>query len=238
MPPSRSDLIAASRSSDRVAVSMTRPAKPSASAARLLSTRLMWTATRLRVWSRPSDRSTFLSVVDSRVKVRLTGVVRGRWAQIVWKSRPAWVHKAYLVGSNRAAVAADRRTAGLSGATAGASSARCPDGSAVEIGLRPNAVKVYRAVCAAFPAVSAWGGRSGSGGNHGAGLALDIMCSGSLGDAVARYLRSHASELGVSEVIWSQRIWTSKRSSEGWRAMSDRGSTTANHYDHVHVSVY
>ncbi|MDQ1640746.1 MAG: hypothetical protein QOJ90_97, partial [Actinomycetota bacterium] len=28
------------------------------------------------------------------------------------------------------------------------------------------------------------------------------------------------------------------RSSEGWRPMADRGSTTANHYDHVHVSVY
>jgi hypothetical protein len=39
-------------------------------------------------------------------------------------------------------------------------------------------------------------------------------------------------------VIWSQHIWTVQRSSEGWRAMPDRGSTTANHYDHVHVSVY
>jgi hypothetical protein len=29
-----------------------------------------------------------------------------------------------------------------------------------------------------------------------------------------------------------------ERSSEGWRYMSDRGSTTANHYDHVHVSVF
>ena len=27
-------------------------------------------------------------------------------------------------------------------------------------------------------------------------------------------------------------------SGEGWRGMSDRGSTTANHYDHVHVTVY
>jgi hypothetical protein len=26
------------------------------------------------------------------------------------------------------------------------------------------------------------------------------------------------------------------RASEGWRYMEDRGSTTANHYDHVHVS--
>ena len=28
------------------------------------------------------------------------------------------------------------------------------------------------------------------------------------------------------------------RAGEGWRWQPDRGSTTANHYDHVHVSVY
>ena len=81
-------------------------------------------------------------------------------------------------------------------------------------------------------------GRPRAPANHGAGLALDIMCTGSLGDAVAAYVRAHAGELGVSEVIWAQRIWTVQRGGEGWRPMSDRGSSTANHYDHVHVSVY
>jgi hypothetical protein len=60
----------------------------------------------------------------------------------------------------------------------------------------------------------------------------------STGDAIAEYVRSNAGSLGVSGVIWSQRIWTVQRSSEGWRAMPDRGSTTANHYDHVHVTTY
>ena len=64
------------------------------------------------------------------------------------------------------------------------------------------------------------------------------MCTGSLGDAIANYVRAHASSFGVSEVIWEQHIWSVQRSSEGWRLMEDRGSTTANHYDHVHVSVY
>ena len=107
----------------------------------------------------------------------------------------------------------------------------------MESGLVAHTIAVYRSVCAAFPAVSSWGGSSGSG-DHGAGRALDIMATGSLGDAIAAYVRAHAGELGVSEVIWSQQIWTVQRSSEGWRYMSDRGSTTANHYDHVHVSVY
>ena len=119
----------------------------------------------------------------------------------------------------------------------GISRAPCPDGSAVESGLVANAVEVYRAVCAAFPAVNAWGGRSASG-EHATGRALDIMSTGSLGDAIAAYVRSHAGALRVSEVIWSQRIWTVQRAGEGWRPMSDRGSATANHYDHVHVLVY
>jgi hypothetical protein len=56
------------------------------------------------------------------------------------------------------------------------------------------------------------------------------------GDAVAQYAISNASSLGVKYVIWRQRIWD-VRSGGGWRAMEDRGSVTANHYDHVHISV-
>lgn len=119
----------------------------------------------------------------------------------------------------------------------GVSGKPCPDGSAVESGLVSNTIEVYRAVCAAFPSVSAWGGRSGSG-NHGAGRALDVMVTGSTGDAIAAYVRANAGALGVSEVIWSQRIWTVQRAGEGWRSMENRGSSTANHYDHVHVSVF
>ena len=58
------------------------------------------------------------------------------------------------------------------------------------------------------------------------------------GDAIADFARDNADALGVSEVIWAQQIWTVERSSEGWRYMEDRGSDTANHYDHVHVTVY
>ena len=54
---------------------------------------------------------------------------------------------------------------------------------------------------------------------------------------IAAFLQAHASELDLYDIIWQQHIWTPERSSEGWRSMSDRGSETANHYDHVHVSV-
>jgi hypothetical protein len=99
---------------------------------------------------------------------------------------------------------------------------------------------VHRAVCAEFPGVSSYGGLRGGGGAHGEGRALDIMIgsNSSLGDAIAAFVRSNYKALGVSEVIWQQRIWTVQRSSEGWRPMEDRGSATANHMDHVHVTVY
>jgi hypothetical protein len=214
---------AASRSRDRL---VAQPVQATKSGVKL---RPRWTTTRLNVRSRPGESSKLLAVVDARVRVLVTGRVRGQWAEIAWKERTVWVLKTYLARTKPKPTIAP---------PAGVSGAPCPDGSSVENGLQPNTVKLYRAVCAAFPAVNAWGGRTGSGGDHGSGHALDIMCTGSLGDAIASYVRSHASSFGVSEVIWQQHIWSVQRSSEGWRPMEDRGSTTANHYDHVHVSVY
>lgn len=192
-----------------------------------------WASVALNVRADTREGSRLIATLDPGDKVRVTGTVQGTWAQVVRGDRLAWVHKAYLL---RKKPAATRTLSGASGVS-GVSGQPCPDGSAVESGLVANTIKVYRAVCAAFPSVSSWGGRSGSG-DHGAGRALDIMVTGSTGDAIAAYVRENASRLGVSEVIWAQRIWTVQRASEGWRPMSDRGSTTANHYDHVHVSVY
>jgi hypothetical protein len=225
----RADLRAASRSRDRLIPPVPRPVRAADSAVRL---RPRWTTTRLNIWSGPREGSRLLTVLDTGAKVRVTGKARGPLAEIVWKNQSAWVRKAYLARTKPTV------TAPVTAAAAGVSGAPCPDGSAVEVGLQPNTVKLYRAVCAAFPAVTAWGGRSGSGGDHGAGKALDIMSTGSLRDAIADYVRAHASEFGVSYVIRAQHIWSVQRSSEGWRLMEDRGSVTANHFDHVHVSLY
>lgn len=194
-----------------------------------------WASVNLNVRVRPDESSRLLTVLDAGDKVQVTGVVRGGWAQVARGERLAWVHKAYLLGKKPARATLSSVATGSSGKVSGAP---CPDGSAVESGLTANTISVYRAVCAAFPSVSSWGGRTGSGGNHSAGKALDIMVTGSTGDAIAAYVRAHARELGVSEVIWARQIWTVQRASEGWRPMEDRGSTTANHYDHVHVSTY
>lgn len=70
--------------------------------------------------------------------------------------------------------------------------------------------------------------------DHPLGLALDFMTRA--GQPLADYVRANAVRLGVHYVIWNQRIWNIDRDAEGWRPMADRGSPTANHQDHVHVS--
>jgi hypothetical protein len=201
----------------------------------------------LNVWSGPGEKYTLLDVLPARSKVPVTGdVVNGQWAEISYERRSRWVNADYLVETlpdppSRSAPKATK-TRGVQPSAAagfGLSTAPCATGSAVEAGLMANAIAVHRAVCAAFPGVSSYGGlRPGDDGAHGQGLGLDIMVTGSTGDQIAQFVQANSGALGVSEVIWSQRIWTVERSSEGWRWLEDRGSVTANHYDHVHVTVY
>jgi hypothetical protein len=92
-------------------------------------------------------------------------------------------------------------------------------------------------VCHAFPQITSYGGWDNHG-EHVTGKALDIMTSDvALGNQIAAFLQAHASELHIYDILWQQHIWTPVRASEGWRLFADRGSPTANHMDHVHVSV-
>ena len=67
---------------------------------------------------------------------------------------------------------------------------------------------------------------------------MDIMVSGATGWEIANFLRANYSALGIEYLIHARNIWSVERSGEGWRGMADRGSITANHLDHVHVTVY
>ena len=108
-------------------------------------------------------------------------------------------------------------------------------GLSYENGMSPNAVAVANAVRAEFGDLTMGGYRAGDPGDHGSGNAVDVMCSSAQGDAIADYLMSRAGELNIKYLIWEQRRWAPGGS---WEMMEDRGSATANHYDHVHVSVY
>ncbi|MFI7127159.1 coiled-coil domain-containing protein [Nonomuraea sp. NPDC050153] len=84
------------------------------------------------------------------------------------------------------------------------------------------------------------------GGEHPLGRACDFMLSrgGAMpsgaeigrGNEIAAWAIKNSKRLGIMYIIYRQRIWHARTGS--WRTMSDRGGTTANHYDHPHISVY
>jgi len=115
---------------------------------------------------------------------------------------------------------------------------RCSDSSGIESGLHYNARMLYRAVCNACPKAGPFGGyRYDPGSLHYLGRAVDCMVpSRTVGDAVKDFVYANRKELHVMQIIWRQHIWTTDR--PYWHLMEDRGSITANHYDHVHVSLY
>ncbi len=195
----------------------------------------------LNLWPAPREKGKPLAVLDAGGTVALTGVVKAGFAQILQDGQLRYVNAAYL--SETKPVAEPTASASPSTAAApassggGISSAPCPDGSGTESGLTSSAVELFRAVCNAFPALTTYGGYDAHG-EHASGKAIDFMISDpSLGQAVADWAQAHASELNIYDILWQQHIWTPERASEGWRSMPDRGSPTANHYDHVHISV-
>lgn len=180
----------------------------------------LWTSEALNLWSEPGEDAAKVGEIDAGEKVLVTGRSLDGRVEIVVDGAARWVTDGYLTDEKPFAIGAD-----------------CTNGTSVPSGVSPNIVKVHEAVCAAFPEITTYGTFRGDG-EHSQGLAVDIMVSGERGWEVAEFVRAHYAELGVSYVIYSQSIWSVERSGEGWRGMEDRGSTTANHYDHVHVTTY
>nr|WP_209323269.1 ligand-binding protein SH3 [Brevibacterium renqingii] len=136
--------------------------------------------------------------------------------------------------SSSSSSSSDEKSSEGEGTSSDTSAPPCDVSSSIESGLLPNAVNGYRAVCAKFPEVKTFGGRRpGTGSDHNTGEAVDIMITGSTGDRIADYLIKNQGSLNVKYVIWKQRIWMP---GQGWKSMEDRGSATANHFDHVHAS--
>jgi hypothetical protein len=194
-----------------------------ASAVRQAKTKL-WTTADLNLWTKSGDDAVQVGEIPASRQVLVTGRQAGERVEIVVKGKSRWVTDGYLSEDKPLGVGA------------GLSMAPCPHSG--ESGLTADAVLVFRSVCHAFPQITSYGGLSNHG-EHASGRAIDIMTSDvALGTAIAEFLRAHAAELHLYDILWRQRIWTPVRAAEGWRSMPSRGSTTANHYDHVHVSVY
>lgn len=79
-----------------------------------------------------------------------------------------------------------------------------------------------------------WG--MGTSAEHATGRALDFMVRNQAGgDWVRNYIWQNRSRFGLKHVIWWQRITSTVTSPGMVRLMEDRGNSTANHYDHVHM---
>lgn len=59
------------------------------------------------------------------------------------------------------------------------------------------------------------------------------------GWAISHWLVAQASTLGIATVIYDDRIWTARRSDQGWRPYrsDDPGNDILQHRDHIHVDV-
>lgn len=206
----------------------TGAAKPTATKSTPKLSGSRWVTANLNVRSDPDKTSPVISLLSAGSKVPLTGRVQSDWVEILLDGKPGWVKASYLSTTEPKDVPSE------------ISQAPCASGSDVENGLTADAIRVHRALCAQFDGIKSYGGTRGGGGEHSVGRAVDVMIgsNSSLGDEIARWVRANYKALGVSEVIWNQQIWTVERSGDGWRPMEDRGSATANHRDHVHVTVY
>jgi uncharacterized protein YgiM (DUF1202 family) len=185
-----------------------------------------YATTTLDVRSTYANKYTLIAEVPRGTALKITGVLRNGRMQIIYANAARWVTAKYLAKTRPTGIPTSWRT--------------------VERGLQPNAVRVHRAARSRFPSITTYYGvRRDITPDHPAGRALDVMIpkyrttSGrNLGFAVANWARANSRSLRIKYVIWDQKIWNIQRDREGWRHMASRGSDTANHKDHVHITVY
>jgi hypothetical protein len=120
-------------------------------------------------------------------------------------------------------------------------------------GLTPRAERLRTAMENAFGPLSLGGFAPGGvdrpgASTHEQGLAIDVFFrpyrdpeQKRAGWALAHWLVAHADRLGVAVVIYDDRIWSARRSPEGWRSYTspfgDPTNAVERHLDHVHVEV-
>ncbi|PWV74461.1 peptidoglycan DD-metalloendopeptidase family protein [Nocardia neocaledoniensis] len=110
-----------------------------------------------------------------------------------------------------------------------------------ERGLQVDTIRLARTIVQQFPQVREIGGqREDPLPDHPSGRAIDILIpdptSGegkALGDRIADFVITNAAALRIDYLIWRQ---TYRSATGESNLMEDRGSVTANHFDHVHVT--
>lgn len=200
----------------------------------------LWATRDVNVRSGPTVDTDPMGSLAALDPVGVTGTTGDGWTQVVVDGRLGWVKSSYLSQTKPEPEAEPALAPGSPAeAASGSLDASCSVDPGIEQDLSGSARAVYRAACAAYGgSVSGFGGyRPGDGGDHGSGRAVDIMVSGAVGWEIARFLQARAGELGITYVIYEQQVWMAGDPAGAWEHMEDRGGATANHFDHVHVSV-
>ena len=227
----------------------TTPAKPKPSTPatpKVTGVRYATTALDIRTASGSSSRT--VGEVATGTALSITGVTANGRSQIVYQGQTRWVTSKWLSANKPSATKPAASKKAKSGKTSTPSSPGnwnklMAGGSEGLSGLRPSAKGIINNVLQNFSQITTiYGVRPHDPyPDHPSGHAIDLMLPNyksneALGWKMAKYYQAHASELGVSYIIFHQQIWSVARDSEGWRHMEDRGGDTANHMDHVHIT--
>ena len=231
--------------------SATEPAAPDAGTLPATTTR--WATTALNIWT-ASSGSRYNGEIPRGGTLAVTGVIENGRAQIIHNGAIRWVTARYTTaadptgGSTPPSTSSpgnwDLTSAPITGGLRG--TALNKGWSSGLERTNPQVQRIAADVWYRFPEIKTqYGWRRAVTPDHPAGRAVDVMIpnyrtssSKTLGWAIANYYRANAKELGISYIIWDQKIWSVARNSEGWRSMASRGNDTANHKDHVHINTY
>lgn len=227
----------------------TTPAKPKPATPKVIGVRYATTALDIRTASGSSSRT--VGEVATGTALSITGVTANGRSQIVYQGQTRWVTSKWLSANKPGTASKPSATKPAASKKAKSGKASTPGnwnkltagGSEGLSGLRPSAKGIVNNVLQNFSQITTiYGVRPHDPyPDHPSGHAIDLMLPSyksneALGWKMARYYQAHASELGVSYIIFHQQIWSVARDSEGWRHMEDRGGDTANHMDHVHIT--
>lgn len=184
-------------------------------------------------------------VLPTNTKITLTGTTQDSWSQVDDGGTMRWISTAYLadqpvtVRTSATAGSAQGPAAPANGAAAGTLNF---GGSSGLDQIREGAKVIVGEVRQNYPQINTiYGWRRDPLPDHPSGRAIDIMMprganDAELGNQIAAWLQENADRLDIEYLIWRQQIWING-SGKGWTWMADRGSITANHYDHIHVTI-
>lgn len=184
----------------------------------------------LNVRATSAANGTIVGQVTRGTALATTGRTENNRTEVIHAGVARWVYSPYVSATapNSAGIPAGLTTSGIDR-------------------LNANARAVFDHVVANYPRIRTiygWRASSDYSSDHPNGRALDLMianwsdpANAEHGWEIARYFQANASRFNITYIIYRQQLWNASYPARGWRAMEDRGSVTANHYDHIHISV-